>query len=141
MFCYCAESRRLARLLTARYDRELAAAGLSAAQFELLGVLASLREAHGRRLADELAVDPTTLSRNLRALNAAGAVQALPSAADARQMLYSLTAKGRSQWKLAVPLWLAAHAETEASLGSASAPARDTLQQISERLRSAESGR
>lgn len=135
MFCFCAESRRAARLLTARYDQHLAGTGLSAAQFELLSVLQAKKQANGRALADALAVDPTTLSRNLKALCAMKFVHAKRSAEDARQMVYALTAKGLHRLEVAKSAWLAAHRLTLQELGTQAEPVRAALQGMTGLLR------
>lgn len=135
MFCYCAESRRVARILTARYDQHLAASGLSSAQFELLNVIASKVRGNGRDLAEALAVDRTTLSRNLKLLLAEKLVRAQASRDDARQVLYSVTGGGKRRLRAAMPLWRAAHRQTLKELGSHSDAVRDVLQMASAELR------
>ena len=133
MFCYCAESRRLARLLTTRYDASLAPAGLSAAQFELLSTLREMERVSGRALAAQLAVDPTTLSRNLKALLADKLVGACKSTIDARQTNYSLTARGAKRLQAAEPLWKQAHAATGKAVGDAE-HTQHTLQSLTANL-------
>ncbi len=128
MFCYCAESRRAARLLTARYDQHLAGTGLSSAQFELLSVLQAQQQANGRALAEVLVVDPTTLSRNLKGLCASRLVHARRSREDARQIVYALTAKGLHRLEAAKPAWLEAHRLTLHELGDQAASVRAALQ-------------
>lgn len=135
MFCYCAESRRLARLLTARYDAVLAEAGVSVAQFEVLSTLREMERVNGRALADQLAVDPTTLSRNLKVLVTEKLVAARRSGVDARQTDYSLTARGLKRLELAGPLWHQAHAATRKAVGPDAETLQHTLQSTSERLR------
>lgn len=135
MFCYCAESRRAARLLTARYDAQLAEAGLTSAQFELMQVLASAARLHGRALAEFLAVDPATLSRNLKVLIAAKWVRAQRSKGDARQTMYSLTGQGEQRLALAGPLWQRAHREALKTFGTGSEPLRIALQGMTSMLR------
>lgn len=122
MFCYCATSRRIARTLTARYDAALAPSGLTAAQFETLSVLASLQTATGRTLVDKLAVDKTTLSRNLQGMIAAKLVLAKQDKADTRQQHYTLAAEGRKKLANAMPLWQAIHDETEALFNVSAMP-------------------
>ena len=134
MFCYCAQTRRLARLLAARYDEALAPAGLTAAQFELLSTLGNAGPVHGRALADLLAVDTTTLSRNLKAMMVAGLVQAAASKADARQLLYAPTTQGGQRLRKALPLWQAVHDSTAKQLGEDAKSTRKTLQRMSESL-------
>ena len=135
MFCYCAESRRLARLLTARYDKQLAEADLSVAQFEVLNVIGAMEQVNGRALAEQLAVDPTTSSRNLKTLVTDKHVRARKSTTDGRQLDYSLTAKGLKRLEVARPLWEQAHAATMADLGTQADPTLQTLQAMTERLR------
>ena len=136
MFCYCAESRRAARLLTARYDAELAAADVTSAQFELLQVLASAGRLHGRALAEFVAVDPATLSRNLKALIAAKWVRAQRDPQDGRQTVYSLTPSGEDRLAMARPLWQRAHRATMHDLGTQAEPLRQTLHGMTQMLRS-----
>ena len=135
MFCYCAESRRAARLLTARYDCALAGAGLSASQFELLSVISGRKVSSAVRLAEALAIDATTLSRNLRSLVTAKLVRACKSKQDARQMLYSLTNAGERRLSAAEPLWTQAHRSTFEQLGLLADPAKAALQGMNAALR------
>lgn len=122
MFCYCATSRRIARTLTARYDAALAPAGLTAAQFETLNVLNALGTSSGRMLVDTLALDKTTLSRNLQSMTAANLVLATQDRNDARQQQYSLSPAGRKKLAKAMPLWQAVHNQTEALFPSGAKP-------------------
>ena len=122
MFCYCATSRRIARTLTVRYDAALAPAGLTAAQFETLSVLASLETATGRTLVEKLAVDKTTLSRNLQSMIAAKLVLAKQDREDTRQQQYTLAADGKRKLSKAMPLWQAIHDETEALFTGSAKP-------------------
>lgn len=134
MFCYCAEARRVSRLLTAKYDAALAPAELTSAQFETLNVLQAMERCSGRVLAQKLAVDKTTLSRNLRGMIEAGLVLARGAREDARQMDYSLTAAGRRKLAKAQPLWLAVHEETSQELGSHAAFTQKVLQRMTAAL-------
>ena len=131
MFCYCAISRRIARTLTARYDTALAPAGLTAAQFETLSVLASLETATGRALADALVVDKTTLSRNLQSMVTTKLVLVKQGREDTRQQLYALAAEGKRKLAKAMPLWQTIHNETESLVG---ARTQRSLQQMAAAL-------
>lgn len=134
MFCYCAEARRVSRLLTARYDAALAPAGLTAAQFETLGVVKALEPCSGRVLAERLAVDKTTLSRNLRSMMDAGWIAAAASKGDARQMEYTLTTAGRKTLAKAMPLWQTVHEATTEQLGVHAASSQRTLERMTAAL-------
>jgi len=131
MFCYCAQSRRIARALTARYDAALAKANLTAGQFETLGVLQALNDGSGSALAQRLAVDKTTLSRNLKPLIEAKLVTARRGEQDAREIRYALSAAGQRRLAKAMPLWQAAHAQTETLLGKQAAGMERALQTAS----------
>ena len=135
MFCYCAESRRAARLLTARYDALLSAAGLTSAQYELLQVIEVGGRLHGRALAEFLAVDPATLSRNLKVPIAAKWVRAQRDKDDGRQMMYSLTPSGEERLAVARPLWRRAHRATLKDFGTDAEPLRRSLQNMTSVLR------
>ena len=135
MFCYCAESRRVARLLTARYDAQLAAAGLTSAQFELMQTIASTGGLHGRALAEFLVVDPATLSRNLKVLIAAKWVRAQRDKDDGRQMVYTLTTSGEKRLGMARPLWQRAHRATLNEFGGQAEPLRHMLEGMTDLLR------
>ncbi len=133
MFCYCAASRRLSRLLTARYDAALSAAGLTAAQFETLGTL-SLGPSSGRVLAQQLALDKTTLSRNLKTLVESGLVEAAPGE-DARIVIYALSTAGRKRLVKAMPLWQGVHDASLAMLGNQAAASQRALERMNLSLR------
>jgi DNA-binding MarR family transcriptional regulator len=130
MFCFCAASRRLGRTLTARYDAALAGAGITAAQFETLSVLDTLGPSSGRALAAQLALDKTTLSRNVKPLLAAALIDVHSSEDDGRASIYTLTALGRRKLAKAKPLWQSAHHASLESLGAQAASSQRTLQRM-----------
>ena len=134
MFCFCALSRRLARTLTARYDKALASAGITAAQFETLSVLAAVGPSSGRGLASRLVLDKTTLSRNLKPLLKAGLMEAKPSGTDGRAVIYALTAAGKRRLAKAASLWQAAHETSLAMLSTDAASSERALQRMVEAL-------
>src|SRR5690606_9360436 len=109
--CLCFRARRVSRALTRLYDEELRPLGLQATQLTLLNAVA-LGGGTGApmgRLADVLAMDPTTLSRNLRPLERAGLLEILRSLADRRVRLARLTEEGRRTVVAAFPHWERAH--------------------------------
>jgi DNA-binding MarR family transcriptional regulator len=134
VFCYCAEARRVSRLLIAKYDAALAPAEITSAQFETLSVLHAMERCSGRVLAQKLGVDKTTLSRNLCGMIKAGLVVAKGAPEDARQAAYSLSAAGRRKLAKAQPLWKKIHEEIEQQLGSDAASTQRVLQRITAAL-------
>jgi len=102
--CLCFASRRAARLLTRVYDRALAPSGLRATQFSVLIGLERAISIPLTAFAERMALDRTTLTRNLAALRRDGLVR-IGNAADGRIRMVSATPKGRRALAVAYPLW------------------------------------
>src|SRR5882672_10735245 len=68
-------SRLAARRITQFLDRALAGSGLSAAQLGLMAQIAVIADDTLGALAQRTGLDQSTLSRNLRTLDAAGLVE------------------------------------------------------------------
>lgn len=115
--CTCFRFRKLARLVTQRYDRELASAGLTLNQYSILRRAARMPQAIGA-LARELGMDRTTLTRDLRPLAAAGWVELVPGP-DARQRQVRVTPAGKAVAAAAQPSWRRAQDAVERQLGPA----------------------
>ena len=115
--CTCFRVRSAARRVTQIYDRHLAPAGLSITQFAILGHVASYGPLPLGRLADMLATDRTTLSRNVRPLISADLLESA-AADDRRRRDLAATATGRALFKRALPLWADAERTVRATLGS-----------------------
>lgn len=113
--CTCFRMRKLTRLLSQRYDRCLAAAGLNVNQYSILRRLGGDARTIGD-LARELGMDRTTLSRDLKPLVAAGWVAPVRGE-DARQRPVRVTAAGRRAIGKAIPLWREAQRGVDALLG------------------------
>ena len=114
--CTCSRLRRAARLLTQVYDRSLQPLGLKLTQYS---VLINIVRSEGQTittLAARLAMDRTTLTRNLKPLQRTGLVlvQAGP---DARSRSVETTHAGRRMLEKAIPYWRSAEAQVRESLG------------------------
>lgn len=117
--CLCFRARRVSRALTRLYDEELRPLGIQATQLTLLNAV-SIGGPTGApmgRLADVLAMDPTTLSRNLKPLEREGLLEIVRSSEDRRVRLARLTDQGRRMLSLALPHWERAHRTVVAALG------------------------
>ena len=117
--CLCFRARRVSRALTRMYDEELRPLGIQATQLTLLNAVAmgGERGVVMSRLAEVLAMDPTTLSRNLRPLEKAGLLRIERSTHDRRVRIARLTQQGRERLEEALPLWQRAHARILEALG------------------------
>jgi DNA-binding MarR family transcriptional regulator len=128
--CLCFRARRASRAITRLYDEALRPLGIHATQLTLLNAVALCGEGGARmgRLAEVLAMDATTLSRNLRPLARARLVRLTRPPGDARMRLVKLTPAGERLVEAALPLWTAAHRRVVSILGSeTSAGLRDLL--------------
>jgi DNA-binding MarR family transcriptional regulator len=115
--CTCFRIRGAARRVTQIYSRHLAPTGLKISQFSLLGFVAAEGPISIGGLADRLATDRTTLTRNLRPLLQGGLVERAASGDKRRHELVA-TLDGRALFKRALPLWVAAEQEVRTAMGA-----------------------
>jgi DNA-binding MarR family transcriptional regulator len=114
--CACEGLRRTSRAVTAHYQRELRGTGVRATQLPILVALNLMGAAAVGALADALVMDRTTLTRNLKALEAEGLVAA-EADEDRRVRRLVLTAKGRGALEAALAAWRRAQTELEHAFG------------------------
>jgi DNA-binding MarR family transcriptional regulator len=115
--CTCMRLRKATRRVSQIYDRHLEPSGLTITQYGLLAYLMAVTETTIGALAEKLAMDPTTLTRNLRPLIRQGLVVLQPDRRDRRVRCVSLTDKGREVFMGAKPLWRAAQNQINATIG------------------------
>lgn len=131
--CTCFHLRRATRRVTQIYDHELAAVDLSLNQYSILRRAGESPRALGS-LADELGMDRTTLTRNLKPLLAAGLLVETRGE-DARQRLLQLGDAGRTWLEAARPHWRRAQRFIDEAFGSdAVARLHADLETLTERL-------
>ncbi len=87
----------------------LAQTGFSLAQFGLLIHIAGAQDDTIGSLADRSGLDQSTLSRNLRPLEAAGLIEIVTVEADLRRRAVWLTEQGASRLENAMLIWREAH--------------------------------
>ncbi len=115
--CVAVRARLLGRVVTRVYDAALRPHGLTAARLNILAAVGSRRPVTAAALARGLALDKSTLSRDLRPLLAAGWV-ATSDGDDRRSAALSLTPAGSAVLAAALPAWEAAQAEVRRRLGT-----------------------
>jgi len=115
--CFCLHAQRAARALARRFDEALRPVGLTSGQFSLLMSLNRPEPPAAGEVARLLAMDPTTLTANLKPLVRRGLVQSSVNPQDRRSRLLSLTDDGRTVLAAAVPIWERTHADIERRLG------------------------
>ena len=114
--CACANLRKAARAVTQLFDEALAPSGLRATQFTLLVTSRLTGESTINELAERMAMDRTTLSRNLKPLMRSGLLEVRPGE-DGRTRLVRITPAGEQALEEAYPLWQRAQQETVSALG------------------------
>lgn len=115
--CACLQARMTARALTRMYDEALRPTGLKVTQLSLLAAIAQGVPGSISALADRLALERTTLTRNLKLLGDAGLIAPRPGAG--RAVAHELTDAGREALARAAPLWRKAQDAVEAAMGEA----------------------
>jgi len=114
--CACIRPRRAARALTDVYDRALESTGLKITQFSVLRTAARLEPVSISALALEMALDRSTLGRNLTLLRQRRLI-ADAEASDLRERAIKLTPAAHRLLERAIPLWQQAQGTVERSLG------------------------
>ncbi len=115
--CTCANLRRTTRVVTQYFDGALKPAGLTPGQFTVLSVLSRQGPQRQTQLADTLAMDRTTLIRNVRPLEKKGLV-ATGTAGNRGAKTLTLTTVGARALEDALPHWQQAQARIIEALGT-----------------------
>lgn len=115
--CLCLNVRKMARALTHHYETHLQVSDLRITQFSLLVAIALARSVPLTRLAEVLAMDRTTLARNLKPLERQQLVTVEASTEDRRVRVITLTAQGLEKVNEALPLWKQAQTQMLSLLG------------------------
>ena len=102
--CLCHHARRTTRAVTRLFDEALQPSGLKAGQFNILAALAAMELTAAGEVARLLAMDRTTLSRNLKPLREAGYLTTT-GGAGRRPDVLALTPAGRAVFGRALELW------------------------------------
>ena len=115
--CNCFAIRSAARHVSQLYDQLLAPTGLRTTQFS---ILAHLKK--GPRtinaLAQEMAMDRTTLGRNILPLERDGLITTETAPSDRRAKVLRLTKAGEDRFRAARNCWTDAQARFEATFGA-----------------------
>ena len=115
--CACGNFRKATRAVTQYFDERLEPTGLRSTQFVILVAVGAMQPTSIARLARELVMDPSTLARNLRPLEAQGLVE--KAAREGRRSVsLSLTTLGVQVLIQGFPLWQDAQLRFVQNFGS-----------------------
>lgn len=112
--CIALRARRLSRLVTRLFEQALRDQGITVAQFTLIGATILEGPVRPARLARLLDLEKSTLSRNLRLLEAAGLLRIEGAAAG---QLVHATERGKRTLVRALPAWRTAQRRAIEALG------------------------
>jgi DNA-binding MarR family transcriptional regulator len=114
--CTSFNLRKASRAVTQFYDDALRGTGLKSTQFSLLAAASAAGTISISRLADEMAMDRTTLTRNLKPLENEGLLR-VAAGADKRVRNVTVTPEGEALLDKAMPKWRKAQTRLIDKLG------------------------
>jgi len=117
--CACANLRRVTRVVTREFDEAMRNTGFRSTQISILIEIARMGDAPVGELARVLAMDASTLTRNLTPLERDGLIAARKTQAGRRRSV-RLTPAGAAVLRTAIPLWQSAQEKFLARVPEAS---------------------
>lgn len=114
--CLCHHVRKAARSLTKIFDRALQPCGLNYSQFNMLVVISTLEPVPAPDISKRMAMDRTTLSRNIKSLKIAGYAESI-GGAGRRASIVTLTPAGHAVLAKGSALWRDAQRDFTKQLG------------------------
>lgn len=129
--CLCLAAQRAARRLARRFDLALKPLGLTNGQFSLLVALNQPEPPPIGRLADFLAMEPSTLTAAVKVLQRRGLLAVQRDEQDLRARRLCITLEGVRLMCRAVEVWRHTHARIESALPEGAGDAlRDALMRL-----------
>ena len=114
--CICLHTRMAARAVTRAYDAALASFGIEGTQFTLISAIAVDPTRSVTEMADRLALERSSLSRNLTLLKQRGLIE--PASGRGRAIRYTVTDAGHALIEAALPAWRSVQERLEAGIGA-----------------------
>ncbi len=102
--CACGTLRAASRAITRYFEDALRPCGLRQTQMPILVMLVVHEQISVTQLAQQLVIDPTTMTRSLKTLAARGVIT-LKFGKGGHTQAVSLTPRGRALLTQALPLW------------------------------------
>ena len=130
--CLGFTARLLSRVISGVYDDAFAEVGLKVSQFSLLNAIANRGDTRPAELARFLAMDESTLSRNVARMCARGWLRLEAGDDDRRSHEITVTEKGMALLRKSYPAWQKAQIQVIQRLGPDGV---DALKSIVKKLR------
>lgn len=119
--CTCTRLRRLTRRITSIYDHHLLPDALTISQYSLLSRVGRHGSIANLKLAAEMGMDRSTLSRNIKPLMSAGWIETVDMPpdehVDKRSFGLRLSVAGKLKLDASRPNWIKAQLEIDGLLG------------------------
>ncbi|HUP06404.1 MAG TPA: MarR family winged helix-turn-helix transcriptional regulator [Caldimonas sp.] len=115
--CTSFRLRQLSRRVSQHFDRQVGEAGLKTTQYSLLSHLVRFGPIRPVDLAREMAMDPSTLTRNLQPLMDRALLEVRPGV-DGRSRVVTITEAGRAKHAEAARQWKRAQLALNERLGN-----------------------
>ena len=114
--CVCLQLRKTSRTVTQVFDEMLRQTGLLSTQLPFLVTLSLSGPTTITSLAEQLAMDRTSVTRHLKPLERQGLIT-IAAGQDRRTREVSVTARGQKAVVKAIPLWEEAQSQVVKKLG------------------------
>jgi len=115
--CYSFTARHASRHIAQFYDHIIADGGIHTQQFTTLMIIKHKEPLTILELAQEMAMDRTTLARALGPIERDGFIEIANGKQDRRNRIVSITELGKEKLDVAVKLWRQAQEEFESRFG------------------------
>lgn len=115
--CFGFAARLLSRVISGVYNDAFFEIGLKVSQYNLLNAIADGEDTRPAELAKYLAMDESTLSRNIARMCARGWLRLQVGDDDRRTHQIAITEKGRALLRKSFPAWQKAQARVAQRIG------------------------
>ncbi len=115
--CLNAKLRKLHRLLNSVYQKKINPFGLRGSMLSILFIVGKRKKVNQRLLAEMLILDESTMSRDIKALEAKGWIARERSVEDRRRYELTVTPEGYQLLEEVAPIWDKLHRSVESLLG------------------------
>ncbi|MFJ7969884.1 MarR family winged helix-turn-helix transcriptional regulator [Psychrobacillus sp. NPDC096389] len=116
-FCACANLRKVARIVTQSYEKQMQPTGLKVTQYYMLVNIVRHKQISISKLGDIMLLDQTTVTRNVNILKESGYVNITRDKNDSRTKSISITDIGLGKLEEATPIWLQIQEKVENGMG------------------------
>ena len=116
--CYAFTARHASRHISQFYERMLGDSGIHGQQFTIMAIINQKGPLSVIELAEELAMDRTTLARSLSPLERDGYISITSGEKDRRAKAIAITGNGKEKLEVALQMWRQAQTEFESRFGA-----------------------